>query len=121
MSKTLFALATVFALVSSTNQTAQASPVGGTIKASYTAKPNTNEVYNPTFYGGESVRIRVSGDGDTPLELRIYDENGNLVASDTAGFGDDRGVVFTPKWTGKFTVKVRNTGTVGNKYVIMMD
>lgn len=121
MFKSILPLAAAFVLLTATNEVAKADPVGGTQIASYVVKGNTNDVYNVKLRGGEQTRIRISGDGDTCLELRVYDENGNLVASDTQGFGDDRGVLITPKWTGMFTVKIRNLGSVGNKYVIKMD
>ena len=100
---------------------ASADPTGGTLRKVETVSANTTDVYTITMRGGEMTRIRVQGDGDTCLELRVYDENGNLVASDTLGSGDRREARVTPKWTGPFKVKIMNRGSVGNRYVIVAD
>jgi hypothetical protein len=61
--------------------------------------------------------ITVIGDGDTDLDLYVYDENGNLIEHD-ADYTDDCVVTFTPKWTGNFKIKIVNRGRVYNSYVI---
>jgi hypothetical protein len=48
----------------------------------------------------------------------VYDKFGTLIASDTAGLGDDRAVKFRAWYSGEYTIKVRNIGNVSNKYVI---
>jgi len=73
------------------------------------------DVYHETFRGGESAMITVSGDGDTDLDLYVYDENDNLVESDT-DFTDECLVTFTPRWTGQFRIEVKNRGRVYNCY-----
>jgi hypothetical protein len=98
-----------------------AEPVAGRIAHRDQVKANATDIYTVKLLGGETTRIVLSGDGDTCLELRVYDENGFQVASDTFGLGDDRKVHVTPKWTGKFTVKIRNIGIVSNNYVLVMD
>lgn len=98
-----------------------ADPVPGKLVQKDVVQANSTDSYTVKLRSDEPTRIRLSGDGDTCLELRVYDENGNLVASDTRGFGDDREVTITPKWTGKFTVKIRNLGFVYNRYVLVLD
>lgn len=80
-------------------------------------KANSTDIYTQKFYGGESVAILVEGDGDTDLDLFIYDENGNLIVSDTDE-GDTCIAAFTPKWTGTFTIKIMNLGSVYNNYTL---
>ena len=76
------------------------------------------DIWKFTFRGGEEAIVMAIGDGDTDLDLYIYDENGNLIDSDTDP--DDNCVcVFTPKWTGPFTIKVVNRGLVYNNYVLI--
>lgn len=76
------------------------------------------DVYTITFRGGENAEIIVSGDGDTDLDLYVYDENGNLVESDT-DYTDDCIVEWLPKWTGPFRVEIVNLGRVANCYTLI--
>ncbi|MDB5307934.1 MAG: hypothetical protein JWO38_2136 [Gemmataceae bacterium] len=104
-----------------TPTTAHADPIGGLKGGTYVVEERSSDSFVVTLRAGEITRIRLSGDGDTCLELRVCDENGNLVASDTLGGGDDRKVFIKPKWTGKFKVKVTNIGPMANKYRIVLD
>ena len=80
-----------------------------------TVKAKTTDVYDVTLRRGETFYIYVSGDGDTDLDLYIYDENGNLIDSDLE-IRDSCLCSVTPKWTGKFKVKIKNLGNVYNRY-----
>ena len=73
------------------------------------------DVYSVTFRGGELAELAVSGDGDTDLDLYIYDENGNSICRDR-GSTDQAYCSWRPRWTGEFKVKVRNLGPVYNRY-----
>jgi len=101
--------------------TTMADPLGGTIGGKYVAKAHTTDVFTVKLMGQETTRIRLVGDGDTCLELRVYDENGFLVATDTLGFSDIRQVYIKPKWTGKFRIEVSNIGSLPNQYVLVLD
>jgi len=74
--------------------------------------------YTMRFRGGELAMVIVSGDGDTDLDLFVYDENGNLIDSDQDGT-DDCVCTFTPRWTGTFKIKIKNYGRVYNRYVLV--
>ena len=78
----------------------------------------STDVYNMSFRGGENATVIVSGDGDTDLDLYVYDNNGNLIAYDNDGT-DDCVVSFTPRWTGNFKIKIKNLGRVYNQYVLL--
>jgi hypothetical protein len=80
-------------------------------------KAQSTDRYTHRFYADETAYIYVDGDGDTDLDLYVYDENGNLIDSDTDP-GDTCLCRFTPKWTGSFTIKVKNLGRVYNEYRI---
>jgi hypothetical protein len=80
-------------------------------------RAHSTNVYRMTFVGGEWEVLAVSGDGDTDLDLYVYDENGNLVAKDDDN-SDDCMVRFIPRWTGPFTVKVVNRGHYANRYTL---
>ena len=81
-------------------------------------KPTSTDVYTITFRGGEVAEVGVKGDGDTDLDLFVYDENGNLIVSDTDK-SDRCYVRWTPKWTGPFKIKIKNVGRVPNSYILM--
>lgn len=79
---------------------------------------NSTDTYILAFKYGVPAEIFVSGDGDTDLDLYVYDENGNLIAHDD-DYSDDCYVCWTPAWTGNFVVKIVNRGTVYNQYVLL--
>lgn len=85
-----------------------------TVRAGYT------DTYNIAFRGGETACVVVSGDGDTDLDLYIYDNNGNLVASDT-DYTDQCVCTWTPRWTGNFKIKIKNRGRVYNRYTMAVN
>lgn len=85
-----------------------------------TVNASTTDTYTIRFRGGERACVVVSGDGDTDLDVYVYDENGNLVGSDT-DYGDDCVVVWNPRWTGPFTIKVKNLGRVYNRYSLAVN
>ena len=71
--------------------------------------------FRETFRGGELAEIRMVGDGDTRLDVYIYDENGNLIKS-AVGPGDNVYLNWTPRWTGRFRIEVHNLGGVWNEF-----
>ena len=70
------------------------------------------------FNAGELAKIRVLGDGDTDLDLYVYDENGNLIERDD-DYTDNCYVSWKPKWTGSFTIRIVNRGIVYNRYMLI--
>jgi hypothetical protein len=82
------------------------------------ASGQTYDDFPITFYAGELARVAVIGDGDTDLDLYIYDANGNLIVAD-ADYTDRCLVQFVPRWTSTFRVRVVNNGYVSNRYVLM--
>jgi hypothetical protein len=80
-------------------------------------KANKSDLYQVTFIAGQTAVVDVRGDGDTDLDLYIYDSSGNLITKDE-DFTDHCVARWTPKWTGKFTIEIKNRGGVANNYVI---
>ena len=76
------------------------------------------DTYSCSFVKGRLAEVGLSGDGDTDLDLYVYDSNGNLIASDT-DYSDDCYVRWVPKWTGRYTIKIVNRGPVYNQYIIL--
>ncbi len=71
-----------------------------------TVKQGHSDSYKVRFKGGERAIVRAKAHGDD-IDLMIYDSHDNLVEKDVAK--DDVPVcVWTPKWTGQFTIKVIN-------------
>ena len=73
--------------------------------------------YQVKFWASELAEVCVSGDGDTDLDLYVYDANGNLIGSDT-DYTDECVVRWVPAWTGTFIVKVVNRGALYNNFAI---
>lgn len=69
------------------------------------------------FAAGETAAVYVSGDGDTDLDLYVYDANGNLVCSDEDET-DEMLCVWTPRRTQAYRVEITNLGDVYNAYAI---
>lgn len=92
--------------------------LGGPKYANSSVSAHSYTYYNQKFWADELAEILVSGDGDTDLDLYVYDENGNLIVSDT-DYSDDCYVRFYPRWTGTFRIKIVNRGGVYNKYVLV--
>lgn len=92
--------------------------LGGPKRASSVVYANSTDRYVVAFKYGLPAEIFVSGDGDTDLDLYVYDENGNLIGKDD-DYTDDCYVSWTPAWTGKFIIKIKNCGLVSNAYVIV--
>lgn len=92
--------------------------VNGPSRTYEVVKANYTDTYHISFVARNLAEIFVSGDGDTDLDLYVYDSNGNLIASDT-DYTDDCYVSWVPAWTGRFTVKIVNRGLVYNRYVML--
>jgi hypothetical protein len=91
--------------------------VGGPKGGTYEVFANCYNLFDVKFFANERATVVVSGDGDTDLDLFVYDEYGNLIGKDD-DYSDDCVVNFNPRWTGKFTIKILNRGNVYNRYVI---
>jgi hypothetical protein len=72
--------------------------------------------FRVTFRGGEPARVYVRGDGDSDLDLFVYDHYGNRICTDDDAT-DEMICGWTPRETAPFTIRVRNLG-VANEYMI---
>ena len=73
--------------------------------------------YWDTFLAGGRASVMLTGNGRTDLDIFIYDDVGNLIVQ---GIGptDIETVRWTPLWTGRFRIVIRNLGPVPNTYVM---
>jgi len=69
---------------------------------------------------GDTTAVLVVGDGDTDLDVYVYDDNGYLIDSDTDA-SDRCFVSWTPLRAGCFMVKVVNRGRVYNAYRLTVE
>ena len=97
---------------------AQRGAVNGPSRHYDAVNGKSTDTYQISFIANVLAEILVSGDGDTDLDLYVYDSNGNLIASDES-YSDDCYVCWVPAWTGRFFVKIVNRGPVYNNYVIL--
>jgi hypothetical protein len=81
-------------------------------------RPHTTDVIKATILGGQWAHVGVIGDGDTDLDLYVYDPLGRLVGSDDDPT-DDCLVSFFATMTGTYTIKVVNRSDyLSNAYMI---
>ena len=74
--------------------------------------------YVVAFKKGIIAQVGVSGNGNSDLDLYIYDENGNLIDCDN-DYSDDCYVSWYPRWTGNYLIRVVNNGTYRNYFTIV--
>ncbi len=76
--------------------------------------------YTERFVRGQLAEAAVTGDGDTDVDMVVYDANGNRVCT-SARRGDREYCSWTPAWTGNFTVRVTNYGAVYNDVAMLVN
>ena len=89
----------------------------GPTRTAEQVKGNGTDVYNMTFVAGKPAVIEVRGDGDTDLDLYVFDSSGILIGKDD-DLTDHCLVRFQPRWTGKFQIKIVNRGSLVNNYLV---
>lgn len=90
---------------------------GGPKRGCYTVYANSTDRYEQKFIADQLAEIAVIGDGDTDLDIYVYDQNGNLIVMDEDYSGDCY-VSWYPRWTGTYLLKIVNRGRVYNNYCI---
>jgi hypothetical protein len=107
------ALAVVGAMVLGGVQAAQASPVRGSVKDVDVLSPGDTATYKIALVGGEPTEMAVVGDGSSPLQVSVFDGDGNLIGSKR---GDVVTISLHPSVTSFYFVKVTNVGFSPVKY-----
>lgn len=97
---------------------AQRGNINGPSRDYSSVNGNSHIDYTASFVANELAEVLVSGDGDTDLDLYVYDSNGNLIAKDI-DYSDDCYVRWIPAWTGRFIIRIVNRGPVYNRFVIL--
>jgi len=78
---------------------------------------NHTDIWRITFQGGVSAGVILEGNGNTDLDLYVFDGNGNLICS-SLSYTDRESCYWTPLWTGVFQIEVVNLGPISNRYII---
>lgn len=111
-------LLTLIDLIDAESKGAHRGSVYGPSRHFDSVNGHSTDTYQISFIANQLAEIGVSGDGDTDLDLYVYDSNGNLIEQDT-DYTDDCYVRWVPKWTGRYIVKIVNRGPVYNRYVLL--
>jgi len=77
----------------------------------------TKDKYEIGFTAGEVAEVSVIGDGDSDLDLYIYDSDGGLVAKCVDG-SDRCYLTWRPTRSMVYRIEVHNLGKVFNKYEV---
>jgi hypothetical protein len=70
---------TMLALVASISVPALAGAVGGMKRGQFSVGAGYTDTLTQNFYGGQLASVYVRGDGDTDLDVYVYDAAGNLI------------------------------------------
>lgn len=89
--------------------------VGGPVTHYDRVNARSHDRYRIRFRGGEPAIVTVVGNGRTDLDLRIYDQNGNLICKDV-DYTDRNYCRWQPIWEGIFTIKITNLGRKASGY-----
>lgn len=104
--------------IKSSQEAVSKGRVGGPTYATrtvYGGSTYTDYIY---FSGETLAEVAVIGDGDTDLDLYLYDTNGNLIDYDIR-YGDGCYVACIPYYTQLMTVVVKNLGWLYNNYILI--
>jgi hypothetical protein len=80
-----------------------------------TVQPGATDVYTVVFTGGQLAEAGIAGDGESDLDLLVYDENDHLVCR-SAGSSDREYCRWWARWTGPFRIEVQNLGMTSDLY-----
>lgn len=73
----------------------------------------SDHVFEAVFYAGAPAHVWLLGDGASDLDLYVYDENERLICA-SESYDDRERCSWVPRWTGKFSIKIVNHGTIFN-------
>jgi hypothetical protein len=80
---------------------------------------NRSVTYFERFYGGELATVSIVGDGDTDLDIFVYDAQGRLVAQGVGPTDIESVSWFVPgNQIQTYRIVVRNLGGVWNRYTM---
>ena len=105
------------AMIQASSAVSTRGDISGPNRHEDVVRANATDTYRVVFQGSVGAEVAIDGDGDTDLDLYIYDEGGNEICRSTSS-NDVEYCSWTPAWTGPFEIKVRNLGSIYNRYII---
>jgi hypothetical protein len=115
MKKIAVGLVAAMALSLVTLSIAQAAPPGPPMSGVRICQAFSSQTHYITYVAGQRAEFAIHGDGDTDLDIFVYDAQGNLVTSCT-GTSDIELAVWYPTATQQYRIVVVNLGSVWNRY-----
>lgn len=110
--------AETLAAIDEAQQEASRGAVGGAIGLTQYVPGGTTWTVRFSARGGEPLVVGARRDSATPVDLKVYDENGNLVCQDMS-----HNVTLycrvNPIWTGPFSVQAINHGDSGTGMALL--
>lgn len=94
--------------------------VGGPASINRTVDGEAINLYEVSFKKGELAEILLVGDGDTDIDLFVFDSLENLIEKDD-DYTDRCYVSWVPKWTGKYVIVVKNLGPIYNNFTLLIN
>jgi hypothetical protein len=70
------------------------------------------------YIGNETAEVALRGDGDTDVDLFVFDARGNQICRSTT-YSDREYCRWVPRWTGDFVIRVVNHGRVWNDVTVL--
>ncbi len=95
--------------------TANAGNLRGPAHIHGVVQAHSVEVFQFRFCTRHCAEITIHGDGDTDLDIYVYDAHGHLVASGLS-YSDFEHLHFQPRCNGTYRVEVHNLGCVWNAF-----
>jgi hypothetical protein len=108
-------IAFTFAALVTFGAYAQAGHVRGPQVGNARCEAYGSVTYHETFRGGEMAEFAIHGDGDTDLDLFVYDMDGRLIAR-VVGVTDRELVRWYVPQTATYRIEVNNIGNVWTRY-----
>ena len=80
---------------------------------------NDTAAFSWTADASGEIIVSIDGDGETDLDLFVYDDNGNLLGADRS-LDDDEQVRLTVREGREYEIQVQNLGNVTNEFDLEM-
>lgn len=106
--------------LASMTYTAQAQPFVKVAETRDSMFPSDVDWFTVTLEGGVTYSFDLLVPWGSDFDMKVYDENGNLVGSGRNGRGEREEVFITPAWTGEFEIKVYYYGGTSGNYDLQL-